>query len=298
MGTQQLLTQEFAGFVVEEFGDSVLDGDVTNCMTDTSSIDSNGESEHPDFNESSTTIPETRGDQRSAFEDAAEAIAGGESARPSDTAPFGSEIGNLEEWAHRQGALISDTAFDCLDTVSNSTSEHEVFYRPVDSRAVKRTWAGVYGQIPHAANGKLDRRNASPSEYLRRMALHISVFGSDLKLEGVTISSKPSMIIGQPAGQPSIVISQRWYEREGLASNEAIHQMLVDEGFRPVPSSYFGWYRPTDGSVIVDAKPDNFIQTREGLIPIDLQMAQFTPEQLKTAGLTSDPSAPVIFIPR
>lgn len=61
------------------------------------------------------------------------------------------------------------------------------------------------------------------------MALHISVFGSDLKLEGVTISSKPSMIIGQPAGQPSIVISQRWYEREGLATNEAIHEMLVDD---------------------------------------------------------------------
>ena len=44
--------------------------------------------------------------------------------------------------------------------------------------------------------------------------------------------------------------------------------MLVEEGFRPVPSSYFGWYRPTDGSVIVDAKPGNFIKTSEGLIPI------------------------------
>ena len=128
--------------------------------------------------------------------------------------------------------------------------------------------------------------------------MHISVFGSDLALEGVTVSSKPSMIIGQPAGQPSIVISQRWYEREGLATNEAIHEMLVGEGFRPVPSSYFGWYRPSDGSVIVDAKPDNFIKTPAGLIPIDLQMAQFSPEQMKAANLTTDPSAPVIFIPR
>ena len=73
--------------------------------------------------------------------------------------------------------------------------------------------------------------------------------------------------------------------------------MLVEEGFRLVPSSYFGWYRPTDGSVIVDAKPDNFIKTSEGLIPIDLQMAQFTPTQLQAAGLTSDVSTPVIFIP-
>jgi hypothetical protein len=267
-------------------------------MTPTSPIDTNGESEHPDPSESPTPISEARRHQRGAFEDAAQAVAGGESPCPGDSTPFGSEIRNLEEWARRQGTLIPDSALDRLDTVSNSTSEHEVFYRPDDARAVKRTWAGVYGQIPCAADGNLDRRNASPSEYLRRMALHMSVFGSDLKLEGVTISSKPSMIIGQPAGQPSIVISQRWYERDGLATNEAIHQMLVEEGFRPVPSSYFGWYRPTDGTVIVDAKPDNFIRTSAGLIPIDLQMAQFSPEQLNAAGLTSDSSAPIIFIPR
>lgn len=261
-------------------------------------IDTRTDPGHSPTHESPTTISEARRHQRSAFEDAAQALAGGESPRPGDPAPFGSEIRNLEEWARRQGTLIPDSALDRLDTVSNSTSEHEVFYRPDDARAVKRTWAGVYGQIPYASEGKLDRRNASPSEYLRRMALQISVFGSDLTLEGVTISSKPSMIIGQPAGQPSIVISQRWYEREDLATNEAIHEMLVEEGFRPVPSSYFGWYRPTDGSVIVDAKPDNFIRTSEGLIPIDLQMAQFSPEQLKTAGLNSDSSAPIIFIPR
>jgi hypothetical protein len=131
-----------------------------------------------------------------------------------------------------------------------------------------------------------------------RMALHIEAFASDIRLEGVTISEKPSMIIGQPPGQPSIVISQRWYAKNGTATNEDIHDLLVSEGFRPVPTSYFGWFRPEDGVVIVDAKPDNFIQTTEGLIPIDLQMAQFSPEQLIAAGLNSDSSSPVIFIPR
>ncbi|MEO5913757.1 MAG: hypothetical protein ABIS50_05960 [Luteolibacter sp.] len=130
------------------------------------------------------------------------------------------------------------------------------------------------------------------------MALHIEVFASDLRLEGVTISDKPSMIIGQPSGQPSIVISQRWYKKDGVATNEAIHHLLAEEGFRPVPSSYFGWYRPEDGVVIVDAKPDNFIRTTEGLLAIDLQMAQFTTDQLAAAGLRSDPASPVIYIPR
>jgi hypothetical protein len=72
----------------------------------------------------------------------------------------------------------------------------------------------------------------------------------------------------------------------------------VGEGFRSVPASYFGWYRFGDGVVIVDAKPDNFINTAAGVVPIDLQMAQFTQDQLTASGLASDPSTPVIFIPR
>lgn len=248
--------------------------------------------------ERESSIQEARRNQQRAFEHAAEAVACGESAGPSDPASFGVEIGNLEKWANREGALIPESNISTLELVSNSTSEHEVFYRAADSRAVKRTWAGVYGQIPIAGNGNLDRRNATPSEYLRRMALQMAVFDSDLRLEGVTISSKQSLILFQPAGEPSIVISQLWYVRAGLATNEAIYDFLVEEGFRAVPSSHFGWFRPSDGVVIVDAKPDNFILTSAGLIPIDLQMAQFDQEQLKRAGLVSDASGPVIYIPR
>ena len=170
--------------------------------------------------------------------------------------------------------------------MSNSTSEHEVHFRQSDGRAVKRTWAGFYGQVPIPRKGKLDRANASPVEYLRRMALQILVFEGDLKLEGVSISDKPSMIIGQPAGEPSFVISQPWYARSERATTEEIAELLKESGFVEVPGSYFGWYRPADGVVIVDAKPDNFIKTVAGIVPIDLQMAHFTTEQLASAGLS------------
>lgn len=267
-------------------------------MPPASPIDSFDVSEHLPGGEDKPALREADRHQQRTFEDAAQAIAGGKGACSSDSTPFGVEIRNLEEWAGCQGALIPDETVDRLPVVSDSTSEHQVFYRPEDSRAVKRTWAGVYGQIPVAGEGCLERRNATPSEYLTRMALHIAVFGSDLRLEGVTISKKPSMIIGQPSGQPSIVISQPWYEKAGIATNEAIHDLLVGEGFRSVPSSYFGWYRPQDGVVIVDAKPDNFIRTPAGVIPIDLQMALFSQEELKRAGLDPHIEAPVIFIPR
>jgi hypothetical protein len=261
-------------------------------------VDSPGPGENGSGHEGQITVTEARRDQQRAFECAAEAIVDRGGSCTGDPASFRVEIGNLESWATETRALIPTEEVDSLPRVSNHTSEHEVFYRKHDDRAVKRTWPGIYGQIPMAINGGLDRRNATPSEYLTRMALHIEVFASDLRLEGVTVSDKPSMLIGQPAGQPSIVISQRWYERGGVSTTEAIHDFLTTEGFRPVPSSYFGWYRPDDGLVIVDAKPDNFIQTPEGLMPIDLQLALFTSEQLKAAGLTSDASAPIIFIPR
>lgn len=261
-------------------------------------IDTSSSYEQIPGRERESSITEARCNQQHAFEHAAQAVARGKSPCPSDPASFGVEIRNLEEWARCEGTLIPENEVDCLDLISNSTSEHEVFYRAGDSRAVKRTWPGVYGQIPTVANGSLDRRNATPSEYLKRMALHIAVFGSDLQFEGVAVSEKPSMIIGQPSGQPSMVISQQWYEKDGVATNEAIHDFLVDEGFRSVPASYFGWFRPSDGVVIVDAKPDNFIRTSAGLIPIDLQMSQFTKQDLLIAGLSGTEDLPVIYIPR
>src|SRR5690606_31009205 len=92
--------------------------------------------------------------------------------------------------------------------LSNHTSEHEVWGDPATQRAIKRTWAGFYGQVPVPENGNVGRRNASPSEYLERMALQNAVFGGDLRLEGVTRSDQPSLIIGEPPGRPSLVISQ------------------------------------------------------------------------------------------
>ncbi len=117
------------------------------------------------------------------------------------------------------------------------------------------------------------------------MALQILFIDSDLKLEGVIISEKPSIILFEPPGQPSFVISQRWFERTDRVTTEEIRELMEDSGFQLVPRSYFGWFRREDRMVVVDAKPDNFIKTAAGLVPIDLQMAQFTPDEMRAAGL-------------
>lgn len=50
--------------------------------------------------------------------------------------------------------------------------------------------------------------------------------------------------------------------------------MLHSLGFEPLPNSFHGWQRASDGIVMLDARPDNFINTKDGIMPIDLPMIQ------------------------
>lgn len=191
---------------------------------------------------------------------------------------FRQQQANLSAWAHREGRSVSDAELEALPLLSNSTSEHEVRVREADGRVVKRTWPGFYGQVPLWRNGKLDRGPATPAQYLERMALHNEVFASAFWLEGVNESNRPSMIIGEASGQPSLVISQPKIAavdaRFPTPSISQIDEFLRAYEFQPVLGSYFGWQR-RDGAVLLDARSDNFIVSAEGVIPIDLQMAQF-----------------------
>ena len=182
-------------------------------------------------------------DQTSPFLDAASQINSRGSQEGDRDASRIRETESLGSWARANACLIDPKEIDELPLVSNSTSEHEVHYRQSDSRAVKRTWPGVYDQ---------------------------------------------SMVLFEPPGQPSFVISQEWFEGGKAPTMDEIAERLVADGFFSAPHSYFGWYRLLDGVVIVDAKPDNFVKTPAGVVPIDLQMAVFTEEQLKEAGL-ADP---------
>lgn len=217
-------------------------------MTANDSFDFPPENKHSIPDESPRPFEKTASRQRRAFQAAAQAADHRGSAPTGDSTSDGIETGNLEKWAADSGQIVSASRFCDLRIVSQSTSEHKVFHDKEHDRALKHTWPGVFGQIPCVVNGHLDRRNATPSEYLLRMALQLEVFGGDLELEGVYISDEPSMIIGQPAGQPSLVISQQWYEKNGTVTTESIHNFLTEEGFRGVPNSYFGFYRPSDGT--------------------------------------------------
>ena len=183
----------------------------------------------------------------------------------------------IKEWGSAKGCLISRAELERLGIISNSTSEHEVRGRPADDCVVKTTWPGFYGQVPVWQDGKIGRVAALPSQYLERQLLQNAIFNSAIVLEGVMLSDTPSMIIGEPTGQPSFVISQPFIKALNPVApgpNESqIATFLSAHGFEQVPGSYFGWQRVADGVVILDERRDNFILSAEGVIPIDLQMA-------------------------
>ena len=203
------------------------------------------------------------GENAAAFRAAARFVRGGQGADGRDAQGperREREQARIAEWALAQGRLIHDGDLESVPILSNSTSEHEVRYPTPGGRVLKKTWPGFYGQIPVWREGRVEREGALPSEYLDRQALQNEVFGSDLRLEGVNISARPSMILGEPSGQPSFVVSQRFIQAADLRfpkpTAAAISAFLEAHGFEPLPRSYFGWVRAA-----------------EGVIPIDLQMA-------------------------
>ena len=192
----------------------------------------------------------------------------------------GEGVGGVEEeiflrgWAVQEKLLIPDSDWQALRTISNTTSEHEVRYRQSDHRAVKRTWPGTFGFVPRCLNGTWKHSPAKPSEYLNRQALQNAMFDDEISLEGFMLDAGGIAIIGQKQGGLSMVISQPWLdaadERSPHPTEEQVDEMMKTKGFLSISGSFYGWESAEFGIVILDAKPDNFILTSEGILPIDL----------------------------
>lgn len=214
--------------------------------------------------------PEGIGDQ--AARALGESVAAGESIGGVEEEAF------LKQWFPGHGRLFPEDDWESFPVLSQSTSEHEVRYRKEGHRVIKRTWPGTFGNVPHLKDGQWMPAPATPSEYLLRMALQNEVFGDDIRVEGAMIDSGPSMIIGQPSGGLSLVISQRYLDAaDDLAPHPTefeIADFLQDRGFAPIHSSFYGWRHDAESLIVLDAKPDNFIHTLDGILPIDLLLTQ------------------------
>lgn len=182
----------------------------------------------------------------------------------------------LLKWARERGVFLTDAHTSGLEKREFETTEHEVYYRDFDKRVVKFTYAGSFG-IAHGPNGK--PRRATPLFYLRRMELMNQEFPTDWRLEGISLRTPR---YGGKEPRPSIVTSQSWVdavdENSAHPSDQQIANMMTPLGFNQLGDSSYNWFRKSDGMMVFDAKPDNFIISHEGVVPIDLVISKDNPK--------------------
>ena len=128
--------------------------------------------------------------------------------------------------------------------------------------------------VPAWKDGCWKPGGATPLDYIRRFVMHNALFQDDVRLEGIIISDKPSLLIGAIPGGVSMVISQRWLIAADPESphptEEEIRVFMNELGFEAIPGSFFGWFNETTTVLLLDAKPDNLIKTSEGILPFDV----------------------------
>ena len=199
----------------------------------------------------------------------------------------GESVGGVEEeaflkrWFAANHGFLSQKEWESLEPVAAHTAEHEVRFRERDTRAVKRTWPGTFGNVPRMVDGRWIPSPATPREYLHRLALQNQLFEDDLRLEGALESKGPSMIIGKAPDGLSLVTSQPWLQAENEddphPSEIEVSSLLQDQGFHPLFGSLYGWQHDEEDLIVLDAKPDNFIKTSAGILPVDLLLTEISP---------------------
>lgn len=236
------------------------------------------------------TISSTRG--RHSNESGRDA----EKSRETTRALLGTSEGTIPGWAGAPGqrkrgeaerAYLTRQATPPTDkgVRFGEGGEHHVYHRPGEDFVTKATHSGNYGQVLDQMGPeegyRFNLRPASPSEYLTRLALTNNVFGDDIKVAGYERTPEgPSIITTQPLMEgphPKKARVEAFLRRNGFAPMD---EKLYDN--KTINPTKRPWYRPSDGVVVVDAKPQNFVLHNGKVTPVDL-MIQLVPDAVMNA---------------
>ncbi len=135
----------------------------------------------------------------------------------------------------------------------------------------KATKLGLYGDNYYLKEGRIAQKNCSPFEYLVRLRLWQHLFDSAPRPLGLTnegqVVSCHEFITGDPPPQTEV------------------NAFLESVGFTPVRKQYWLWEKPypLEGFSIGlgDARTDNFVRSREGIVPIDVRLWISPDERLR-----------------
>lgn len=140
-------------------------------------------------------------------------------------------------------------------------SEHLVFLDAENATVFKATRPGIFGESYYLdVTGKMNQKNCSPLEYLIRLRLWRKLFQSAPRDLGIThqgqIVSAHQFITGRKPAQASV------------------DAFLAEAGLSAVRQKYWLWKKtyPDFEIWLGDARDDNFVETEEGMVPIDIRL--------------------------
>jgi hypothetical protein len=215
-------------------------------------------------------LPDQAGrDAESALESAAHILRA--SPRPAGTTPAREreilrrrQERDLIAWARENGRLIETPSH--LSRIEDGGEEHRVWLDVPAQRYFKATHPGRFGfTVIAMPDGKLELTFATPLEYLERLLLQNSIFGDDLKLEGVTLETEFTVVLTSQANISGSAVTA-----------EEICAFMTKLWFQPLPHVSLGrpgalaFYRDLDEVAVFDAHPGNFVI----ILSIDLVMVR------------------------
>ena len=145
-------------------------------------------------------------------------------------------------------------------------SEHLVFLDAKNATVFKCTRPDIFGESYFLDKaGKINQKNCSPLEYLIRLRLWKKLFAGAPRDLGIT-------------EQGQIVSAQKFITAKDPSSpiptQAAIDSFLFDAGLSPVKQQFWLWKRtyPEFEIWVGDAREDNFVETNDGIVPIDIRL--------------------------
>lgn len=151
-------------------------------------------------------------------------------------------------------------------------AEHDVFLAEDGMRVIK--FARNFGFVPAVTDGHLIMKSATPEEYLLRHALEEQTFATGIRVEGL-------------ADESFFVISQRLIVG-GHPTKNTVRKYLLSMGFVNMPACFGqggeAWFHTAAGVLIMDTSPDNFVEAAQGIVPIDLLIAELDEALLELVG--------------
>jgi len=205
--------------------------------------------------------------------DVASRVFGSDPAGPACLQGDRSSISRSECTRNEREAIVSAGFLPQLvfpKTIEARGTEHVVRFqgRLVEKHQHADGWVPVV-----TSKGKLGLDRALPTEYLRRLELQNVLFGDGIKILGLTRGGR-------------FAISQSTL-RGGEPTENEIRDVLNGAGWRRIPIDIqdlppqlmgSAWWHKEEEVVLLDARKPNFKKTAYGVLPIDLVLADLTPE--------------------